>query len=40
MDKSTFTVTVPGREFKFVDQEQNASLWAQRINAVVANIKK
>lgn len=33
VDKSTFTVDVPDRTFKFTDSEHNASLWVQRINA-------
>jgi hypothetical protein len=40
VDKQTFTVEVPGRVFKLVDQEQNASLWVQRINAVLHATKK
>ena len=35
VDKSTFTVGVPGREFKFVDLDGNATMWVQKINAVV-----
>jgi hypothetical protein len=40
VDKQTFTVEVPGRVYKFVDNDQNAALWVQRINAVVAHFNK
>ncbi len=37
VDKVNFTVEVPGRPYKFEDQEQKAATWVERINTTVQN---
>lgn len=37
VDKTIFEVTVPGRVFRFEDQEKNAAVWVQKISSVAQN---